>query len=113
METVARQLSRKDVDRAETQWAEYQRTHDVSDRIGSAAGIDPETGRIRFGESAIDIADQLDAEGISTLLHFVRVGSATYYRKGGPAASSAPPHAVPVSFSVPTSHRHRLHGSCQ
>jgi hypothetical protein len=83
MQTAERWLTQADVERAEAIWAEYQRTQDLSNRVGTAAGIDPETGRIWFGESALDIVEQLDAEGISTPLHFVRVGSATYYRKGG------------------------------
>lgn len=83
MRAAERRLRQEDVDRAEALWAEYQRTHDVSERIGTAAGIDPETGRIWFGESMIDISEQQDAEGVYIPLHFVRVGSATYYRKGG------------------------------
>lgn len=78
-----RRLTQEDVDRAEALWAEYQRTLDVSDRIGTAAGIDPQTGRIWFGDSGIEIVDQLDAEGIDVPLHFVRIGSKSYYRKGG------------------------------
>jgi hypothetical protein len=83
MQATARRLTQEDVDRAEQLWAEYIRAHDLSDRIGSAAGIDPLTGRIWFGESAIDIVDKLDASGIDVPLHFVRIGSASYYRKGG------------------------------
>ena len=82
MQTEVRRLTLDDVERAEALWAKYQRSHDVSDRIGTAAGIDPETGRIWFGESALEIMDQLDAERINAPLYFVRVGSATYYRKG-------------------------------
>ncbi|HMC67219.1 MAG TPA: hypothetical protein VKI65_19945 [Gemmataceae bacterium] len=79
----ATKLTEADVARAEQIWADYQRDHDVSDRIGRAAGIDPFTGRIWFGESIADIWRQMDAEGVDTPLFFVRVGYRTYYRKGG------------------------------
>jgi hypothetical protein len=64
-------------------WAEYQRTHDLTDRLGQTAGIDPNTGQVWFGESIQDVVAQRDAEGVSTPLQFERVGSATYYIKGG------------------------------
>lgn len=68
---------------AERIWAEYQKTHDLSDRLGQTAGIDPDTGQIWFGESIPDVVAQRDAIGLSSLLRFERVGSATYYVKGG------------------------------
>ena len=46
--------------------SQYQKQHDVSDRKGQAVGIDPLTGRVWFGESIVDINDQLEAEGIVT-----------------------------------------------
>jgi len=64
-------------------WAEYQQQHDLSDRIGQTVGIDPASGRIWFGESIQDIVSQRDAEGLDSPLFFERVGSATYFRKGG------------------------------
>jgi hypothetical protein len=64
-------------------WAEYQRTHDVSNQKGKTAGIDPVSGQVWFGESIVDVGRQLDAAGISRPLYFVRVGSDHYYRKGG------------------------------
>lgn len=42
-------------------WAEYQRQHDVSGRIGETAGMDPVSGRVWFGQSAKDIWRQLEA----------------------------------------------------
>ena len=72
-----------DSEKAHQIWVEYQRTHDVSDRIGQAVGIDPVTGRVWFGESAIDVVRRRDAEGISSPLFGERVGSPTYLRKGG------------------------------
>ena len=64
-------------------WAEYQKQHDVSRLKGKAAGIDPKSGRVWFGESAMDVVQQLDEEGIKAPLYFVRVGYDYYVRKGG------------------------------
>lgn len=63
-------------------WEEYQENHDLSDRIGQAAGIDPNTREVWFGQSAIDIHDQRASQGLVSPLYFVRVGSPTYLRKG-------------------------------
>ncbi len=68
--------------KAKQMWAEYQHQHDLSDRSGQAAGIDPRSGRIWFGESVRDIITQRDAEGLTSPLFFERVGSKAYYRKG-------------------------------
>ena len=69
-------------------WREYQRQHNLSDRIGQTAGIDPRSGRIWFGESIREIVflrkiGQREKEGLDSPLFFERVGSETYYRKGG------------------------------
>ena len=71
-----------DTQKARQFWAEYQRQHDVSDRIGQTAGIDPASGRIWFGASAQDIVAQMDAAGVATPLYFVRIGFDHYLRKG-------------------------------
>ena len=63
-------------------WAEYQKQHDMNDQIGQTAGIDPKTGRIWFGDSAIDIVEQRRAEGLTSPLFFERIGYAAYFRKG-------------------------------
>jgi hypothetical protein len=63
-------------------WAEYQRQHDVSDRLGQAVGIDPIGERVWFGESAIDVRNELDAQGVEPGLVFLRVGKDYYIRKG-------------------------------
>ncbi len=68
--------------KARQMWAEYQHRHDLSDRSGQTAGIDPRSGRIWFGESFRDIIAQRDAEGLTSPLFFERVGSKAYYRKG-------------------------------
>ena len=64
-------------------WKEYQKAHDVSERQGQAAGIDPDTGDVWFGADIIDIVDQRKAMGLSSPLYFVRIGFPTYYSKGG------------------------------
>ena len=64
-------------------WTEYQEEHDLSDRQGQAAGIDPVSGRIWFGESGLDVVRKMRAEGIDRPLFFVRVGRDYYLRKGG------------------------------
>lgn len=79
----AARLTDEDVARAEEIWEEYQKAHNVSDRKGQAAGIDPNTGEVWFGESALDIVDQREAQGLDSPLLFVRVGYPAYWRKGG------------------------------
>ena len=64
-------------------WKKYQHQHDLSNRTGQTAGIDPESGRIWFGESIRDIVTQRGAEGLNSPLFFERVGSETYFCKGG------------------------------
>ena len=72
----------RDTERAQQVWAAYQRQHDISDRIGQTAGIDPVSGQIWFGASAKDIVAQMEADGTVTPLYFVRVGTDYYRRKG-------------------------------
>ena len=64
-------------------WEEYQKQHNLSDRIGQTAGIDPKSRRIWFGSSIRDIVLQRNSEGLDSPLFFQRVGSETYFRKGG------------------------------
>ncbi len=72
-----------DTDRAQQIWSEYEHNHDVSQMKGRTAAIDPASGRIWFGDSMQDVVAQRDAAGSDALLFFVRIGYATYYRKGG------------------------------
>jgi hypothetical protein len=72
-----------DTQRAQEIWADFVATHDLSDRHGQAAGIDPKSGRIWFGKDSLDIVDQMKAAGAAVPLFFVRVGYPTYLRKGG------------------------------
>jgi hypothetical protein len=81
MSTV--ELTDEDVKKAQQIWDRYAAEHDVSDRVGQAAGIDPHTGEIWFGESMTDIVRQLDAANAFRPLFYVRVGYKTYLRKGG------------------------------
>jgi len=83
MLTRTRRLDSSDIERADAIWAEYAGSHDLADRIGETAGIDPESGHIWFADSILDITRQQDAEGMPAPLLFVRVGSEFYYRKGG------------------------------
>ena len=76
-------FDRPDVERACEIWSEYQKMHDVSHLTGKAAGIDPATGQIWFGDDAIDIVTQMDREGAFRPLYFIRVGHDYYDRKGG------------------------------
>jgi hypothetical protein len=72
-----------DTSRALQIWAEYQKQRDVSGMKGQTAGIDPASGRVWFGESATDIWQQMEAEGIDIPLYYLRVGYDYYVRKGG------------------------------
>ena len=79
---VAQSWTDADTDRACEIWREYQLRHDISQMQGQTAGVDPATNRIWFGESAAEIAKQLESEGLTTPLYFVRVGFDHYLRKG-------------------------------
>ncbi len=63
-------------------WDDYQQEHDLSERYGQTAGIDPKTGRIWFGESMKDVVKQRAAEGLKNPIFFERVGHETYYIRG-------------------------------
>ena len=72
-----------DSHKAKQIWEEYQKQHNLSDRIGQTVGIDPKSRRIWFGSSIRDIVLQRDKEGLNSPLFFQRVGSKTYFRKRG------------------------------
>ena len=71
-----------DVDRARAIWDEYQKSHDITPFIDQAAGIDPVSERIWFGESGLEIRKQMLAEGVDAPIYCVRVGYGYYVRKG-------------------------------
>ena len=64
-------------------WTEYQKQHDITERIGQTAGIDPESGRIWFGDSIAEIVEHRRTKGLTSALFFERIGFRTYFRKGG------------------------------
>ena len=69
--------------RAKQIWDDYQRLHDVSQRKGEAVGIDPVTGQVWFGLTALDIRKQMEAAGPVVPLFSLRVGEDHYVTKGG------------------------------
>ena len=69
--------------KAQQIWNDFLRQHDLSDRQGQTAGIDPSSGHIWFGDSIEEVIALRDADGIAAPLLFQRIGSSTYYRKGG------------------------------
>ena len=73
----------EDARKAQAIWAEYQRRNDVSDRHGQAVGIDPECGKVWFGQSGIAVIEAARADGVHTPLLLLRVGYSYYQRKGG------------------------------
>ena len=78
-----------DTERARAFWSEYTQHHDISGKTGQTVGIDPNTGRIWFGDSIQDVIAQRDADGISAPLYAIRVGYDYYYRKGSKRRSTA------------------------
>jgi hypothetical protein len=72
-----------DVQRAEKIWARYCAEHDTSKLKDQAAAIEPVSGRIWFGESAIDVREKMLADGIVAPAYLIRVGYDHYLRKGG------------------------------
>ena len=64
-------------------WADYQEQHDITERIGQTAGIDPKSGQIWFGDSIQEIVQQRQVEGLTSPLFFERVGYEAYFWKGG------------------------------
>jgi hypothetical protein len=69
--------------RAQAIWSDYQRDHDLTHSVGQTAGIDPASGRVWLGESIQDVVELRDSAGSAAPLFFIRVGSSSYYRKGG------------------------------
>ena len=63
-------------------WEEYQRQHDLSDRRGKIAAIDPQSERVWIGDSGVDIAVQMQSDGVDAPVYLVRVGFDHFLRKG-------------------------------
>jgi hypothetical protein len=74
--------SDEDTARAKEIWAAYQQEHDLSSLVGQTAGVDPWSGRVWIGESAVDVAHQRNATGSNAPLYLVRVGFDYFVRKG-------------------------------
>jgi hypothetical protein len=72
-----------DSERAKQIWSDYEHYHDLAEKAGQTAGIDPASGRIWFGHSIQDVIAQRDVAASDAPLFFVRIGYAAYYRKGG------------------------------
>jgi hypothetical protein len=68
--------------RSQHVWQEYQRTHNLSSQQGKIAAVDPESERVWIGESGVDIAQQMRAEGIDAPVYLFRVGEGHFLRKG-------------------------------
>ena len=76
-------LTDADTAMARRLWAEYQELHDTSGREGQVVGIDPDSGQVWFGDSALDVIQRMRSQGTDVALYFVRVGCDYYVRKGG------------------------------
>jgi hypothetical protein len=72
----------EDTARAQQIWEEFQQQHDLSDQRGKVAAIDPESGRVWIGDSGVDVARKMQAEGVDAPVYLVRVGSDYFLRKG-------------------------------
>lgn len=72
-----------DTERAKALWAEYLARNDISGQLDLTAGIDPDTGHVWFGTSALDIWEQQRKVGTPRPLYYVRVGKDYYITKGG------------------------------
>lgn len=73
-----------DSEKAKAIWNDYQSNHDISTLKTKTVGIDPESGEIWFGTSALDVSDQQEKRnGNSKPLFFIEVGKDYYVRKGG------------------------------
>jgi hypothetical protein len=68
--------------RAQQIWKLFQQQHDLTDQRGKVAAIDPESGRVWIGDSGVDIAQKMQAEGVNAPVYLVRIGSDYFLRKG-------------------------------
>ena len=68
--------------RAQQIWENYQRQHDLSDRQGKVVAIDPQSERVWIGNSGVDVAQQMQAEGVDAPVYLIRVGSDHFLQKG-------------------------------
>src|SRR5688500_8611642 len=77
-------MTQAEITRAKAIWADYQRTHDLADRVGHVAGVDPTTGGGWIGRRFDEVATRRSADGFpASPLFLVRIGSPRALRKGG------------------------------
>ena len=76
-----RLMTDDEVATADRTWTAYLETHDLADQMGRVAGIDPGTGEVVIADSIQAIVALRGGHG-SPLL-FKRIGSSTFYQKGG------------------------------
>lgn len=74
--------SEADTAAAKRIWDQYQRERDLSNQLGKAAGIDPQTGEVWIGDDIVDIVLQRKSKGLTNPLSFVRIGASTFFMKG-------------------------------
>ena len=67
---------------AQQVWEEFQRSHDLSAKHGQVAAINPESERVWIGKTAVDIARQMQEEGVDAPVYLVRVGDRHFLHKG-------------------------------
>jgi hypothetical protein len=67
--------------RAQQIWENFQQQHGLSDLRGKVAAIDPESGRVWIGDSGVDVAQKMLAEGVYVPVYLVRIGSEYFLRK--------------------------------
>ena len=82
MKTIS-EWTESDTAKAKGIWSEYQEMNDLSQLKGQAAGIEPVSGRVWFGEDGLDIKRQMNDDGIDRPFYCIRVGYDYYLRKGG------------------------------
>lgn len=82
--TAKTPLTKADIAEAERIWGEYQRNHDLTGLRGQAAGIDPQTGEVWLGKTAVAICLERQEQGLYSLLFFERIGFATSLKKRSP-----------------------------
>jgi hypothetical protein len=75
--------SNLNADKANRIWDEYAGAHDLTGKERMAVGIDPQTGEVFLGESALEISDRLKQEGRFRPLFYRWVHSPFYTRKVG------------------------------
>ena len=82
--TVLPPLTKAEIAEATRIWDEYQQTHDLTGLRGQAAGIDPKTGEVWLGKSAVAICLERQEQGLNSLLFFERIEFSTYLKKRNP-----------------------------